>query len=376
MEAPPVQYLRTKDGYDIAYAVTGEGRPLMWGPPPMGHIQLHWREQTVVRPWLVGLSGRFRLVQYDTRGEGMSTRGLPDTVSLADLERDLETVASELGLTRFILVGIQARAHIAIRYAAAHPERVQALVLLSSIVTIDDWGLAGIQSLAAKDWDAYLRAIVGLSTNRDIEGVVSQLKQHVTQADHNTLARLFSGSSVQDILPRLQVPTLVLHPRLSPMAPAEDAIKLAAAIPSARLVLLDGTTQLGDAEQGIKAIEDLLADSVTDAEPDKASVAAGLAAREGEVLHRFASGNGNTGTMHELAMALRSTAPRVHPDGLTKREVEVLRLVAAGRSSREISELLVLSVRTVERHIANIYLKTETHGRAQITAYAMRHGLV
>jgi DNA-binding NarL/FixJ family response regulator len=67
---------------------------------------------------------------------------------------------------------------------------------------------------------------------------------------------------------------------------------------------------------------------------------------------------------------------RVFPDGLTGREAEVLRLLAAGRSSREIGDELVLSVRTVERHIANIYLKTETHGRAQITAYAMRHGLV
>jgi DNA-binding CsgD family transcriptional regulator len=70
-------------------------------------------------------------------------------------------------------------------------------------------------------------------------------------------------------------------------------------------------------------------------------------------------------------------APRqVYADGLTAREVEVLRLVAAGKSSREIGELLVLSVRTVDRHIANIYLKTATHGRAQVTAYAIRHGLV
>ena len=61
-------------------------------------------------------------------------------------------------------------------------------------------------------------------------------------------------------------------------------------------------------------------------------------------------------------------------DGLTEREVDVLRLVAAGKSSREIAEELVLSVRTVERHIANIYLKTDTHGRAQITTYALRQG--
>ena len=62
-------------------------------------------------------------------------------------------------------------------------------------------------------------------------------------------------------------------------------------------------------------------------------------------------------------------APRVlYADGLSEREVQVLRLIASGSSSREIGDSLVLSVRTVERHIANIYLKTETHGRAQVTA--------
>ncbi|MBI5948828.1 MAG: AAA family ATPase [Chloroflexi bacterium] len=64
------------------------------------------------------------------------------------------------------------------------------------------------------------------------------------------------------------------------------------------------------------------------------------------------------------------------PDGLTTREAEILRLIADGRSSREIGEMLVLSVRTVERHIANIYLKTGTHGRVEAASYAHARGLV
>jgi DNA-binding CsgD family transcriptional regulator len=63
------------------------------------------------------------------------------------------------------------------------------------------------------------------------------------------------------------------------------------------------------------------------------------------------------------------------PAGLTVREVEVLRLVAGGGSSSEIAEELVISVRTVERHISNIYLKIEAHGRAEATAWAITHGL-
>jgi predicted ATPase/DNA-binding CsgD family transcriptional regulator len=60
---------------------------------------------------------------------------------------------------------------------------------------------------------------------------------------------------------------------------------------------------------------------------------------------------------------------------LTDRQVEVLRLVAAGRSSKEIAADLVLSVKTVERHIADIYKKVGVHSRAEATAYAFRHGL-
>jgi DNA-binding CsgD family transcriptional regulator len=64
-----------------------------------------------------------------------------------------------------------------------------------------------------------------------------------------------------------------------------------------------------------------------------------------------------------------------YPDGLTEREVEVLRLLAKGMTSREIGVHLVLSVRTVERHISNIYGKTKANGRAQATAYALATGI-
>jgi DNA-binding CsgD family transcriptional regulator len=71
---------------------------------------------------------------------------------------------------------------------------------------------------------------------------------------------------------------------------------------------------------------------------------------------------------------LRPTAS-THPDGLTDREVDVLRLIAQGKSNKEMADQLALSIRTVERHIANAYMKTDMHGRAQATAYAIAHGL-
>ena len=62
--------------------------------------------------------------------------------------------------------------------------------------------------------------------------------------------------------------------------------------------------------------------------------------------------------------------------GLTGRELEVLRLVAAGNTNRTIADELVLSERTVDRHVSNIYAKLEVSSRAAATAYAYEHGLI
>jgi DNA-binding NarL/FixJ family response regulator len=71
----------------------------------------------------------------------------------------------------------------------------------------------------------------------------------------------------------------------------------------------------------------------------------------------------------------RAGAAPERPDGLTRREIEVLRLVAAGQSTREISTHLVLSERTTSRHITNIYAKIGARNRAEAAAYALRRGV-
>jgi class 3 adenylate cyclase/DNA-binding NarL/FixJ family response regulator len=65
----------------------------------------------------------------------------------------------------------------------------------------------------------------------------------------------------------------------------------------------------------------------------------------------------------------------VAPDGLSQREVEVLRLVAAGKSNREIADALCISLNTVATHVRNILTKTGTANRTEAAAYALRQGL-
>jgi DNA-binding NarL/FixJ family response regulator len=79
--------------------------------------------------------------------------------------------------------------------------------------------------------------------------------------------------------------------------------------------------------------------------------------------------------LNRIDRFLGTAPPGAYPDGLTSREAEVLRLVAAGRSNREIAIDLVLSERTVARHVTNIYGKIGAGSRADATAYALRHNL-
>jgi DNA-binding NarL/FixJ family response regulator len=96
------------------------------------------------------------------------------------------------------------------------------------------------------------------------------------------------------------------------------------------------------------------------------------AATEFAVARRTFAEVGAAPAAHEVDQLLG----RTRPGGLTEREVEVLRLVAAGRSNHEIADILVLSQKTVERHLSNIFTKLSVPSRTAAAAYAHEHGLM
>jgi len=77
----------------------------------------------------------------------------------------------------------------------------------------------------------------------------------------------------------------------------------------------------------------------------------------------------------ERMNALLKPAPEARAGDLTGREVEVLALIATGKTNREIAEDLVISERTVARHVSNIFTKLGLSSRAAATAYAYKQGL-
>jgi pimeloyl-ACP methyl ester carboxylesterase/DNA-binding CsgD family transcriptional regulator len=336
MEPPVVRYTTTDDGYSLAYCEQGDGEPLVFLPLGLNHIQLAWEHDGRISAWLEQLSESFRLIQYDHRGQGMSRRGLKRTHVMADYERDLEAVLDRLGLSSVVLLGYFYSGHTAIRFAARHPERVKALVLVSCSVSISSWPLDSLLRMAEQNWDAMLyNWVPPTATPRERAEYLAFFKETRTQEDWLISARAFSVSDIDDVVEKVRTPTLVMHPREFLWLPPQESANLASRLPNALFRLIDGELPLGDAAQGVQAIKSFLA---------------------------------------ELPANLGEVSPGRGPS-LSPREIEVLRLVAQGKTNREIAEDLVLSERTVINHLSHIFTKTGAENRAGATAYAIRHGL-
>jgi DNA-binding CsgD family transcriptional regulator len=256
---------------------------------------------------------------------------------MADWLLDLEAVIDSAGCDHVVLMGSQHAAHIGVRYALAHQERVEALILNTVCVDMARspnrslWG-----EVARENWEMFLHSIVPRGLSRlEIESHVADLRRTMTQDDLKVCVSAIGRSNIAGDLPRLQVPTLVLHPSRYLPIPVEASAEATRLIPGARFRSIGGDYFLGDGEEGISAIKDFLAS---------------LPARE---------------------EALKSPAP----DGLSAREVEVLRLVAAGRSNQQIADALVISASTVAKHVTSILGKIGAANRTEAAVYAKEHGL-
>lgn len=355
MEAPPVQHVTTSDGYDIAFTVCGEGEPFVFLPTWTNHARQTWAS-TFIGGLLEDLAQRYRLVNYDARGMGMSTRGLPPDLTLDMYFSDLEAILDRLGIRRFVLLGSHSFALLAAHYAARYPERVSALILNNTGVSWLGTQLPSLwDELPRESWDTFLYTLAPSRIQRDLW--VEALKRTQTQDDYLAARSVWRGAGLEGVLPWLRTPTLVLKPRYCPCANVELGIELARRLPNGRLALLESDWPFGEPGEAFAAIQTFLAELATQDT-------------------RCEQVNGRAQLDLAPSIAPSARQPQMPSNGLTPREVEVFRLLAAGKSNREIGAELVLSVRTVERHIENIYLKTGTHSRTRATLYAQEHHLL
>jgi DNA-binding CsgD family transcriptional regulator/pimeloyl-ACP methyl ester carboxylesterase len=336
MDAPPVRYVTTSDGFSIAYAVSGQGRPFVLLPGAFEHVQLAWQYPRLA-PWLEGLAARFQLIQIDARGAGMSTRGLTNDLKLEDYQRDLEAVVDHLNPPPFVLYATTYRIPAAVQFTLSHADRIVALVMGPGNVAeeVNTFSTAFFETLPHENWDMFLRSLASIYQEPgDIPKSVALLKQAFDQDDFAQIMRVAGSYGVpQEDLSHLRTPTLVLRPR-DYFGNPNNSTKMAQ-LARATFSVIDGAFALGDAEQGIRAIEAFLAD-LAPADP---------------------------------AASATDATP------LSSREVEVLRLVAAGKSNQQIADDLVISPNTVGRHVSNIFDKVGAANRVEAAAYAQRHGL-
>ncbi len=340
MNAPPVQFARTPDGVNIGYCSVGEGKALVYMPGiPFRHVSLLWSLSEADRQTagLLASLGR-RWVMFDARGMGSSS--LVDSFSLDGFVADLDAVADKLGLDQFDLLATTYSNPIAVEYAVRNPGRVSHLVLaypfLRGADALDTSALRAVRALRGHDWDVYTDAAMHIlfgATEQEGGHLMTQiLRAAVTPERARIVLEMVDQFDMTDQAARVETPTLVMTEPHS-FIPVDQSRTVAATIPSAQFILAESR------QEYIMSIG------------------------------RFLGVLPPNMTMPEV------TTPIALPS-LTPREVEVLALLVAGQSNREIAVALVLSERTVARHIANVYQKTAVHGRAQITAYALRHNLV
>ncbi len=339
MDAPPIQYARTTDGISIAYCAVGVGKALVYMPGvPFRHMSLLWKlsaEDRQLAQLLASLGRRW--VMFDPRGMGSSA--LVDSFSLDGFVSDLEAVADKLDLDEFDLLATTHSNPIAVEYAVRHSDRISHLVLsypfLRGAEALDTPAFNAARALRGHDWtvytDAAMHMLFGEAQAESARMMTQIMRAAVTPERARQVLELVDQFDMTSRAEQVDVPTLVITEPHT-FIPIDQSRAVAATIPAARFVLAETR------EEYILAI--------------------------GRFLGVLPGGDPT------VSMAHRDEAVP-----LTPRELEVLALLVAGQSNRKIAESLVLSERTVARHIANIYEKTGVHGRAEITAYALRHRL-
>ena len=338
-----VRFCTARDGVRLAYAIHGRGPPLVRVATWLTHLDFDWASP-IWRHWLDALGERHAVVRYDERGCGLSDSETGDP-SVETWVGDLEAVVDTAGLDRFTLLGISQGAAIAVAYAAEHPERVADLVLYG--------GYARGRQLRGQrqQEDALVAAIRAGWTTVDPtfrhvfsslfipNGTSEQMAWYEdllrTSTSAETAVRLFEARGeidVRDLAPQVRARTLVVHARDDRVVPVEEGRLLAALIPDARLILLESSNHI------------LLAD-----EP----------AWDYFVME-----------LHAFVGTAQIPRPPALVSDLSARELEVLELVAAGLTNEAIADRLYLSVRTVERHLSNVYAKLGVSGKAARAAAA------
>ncbi len=244
--APEIGYITDRKGRSIGFAVHGDG-PLVIIPPFWVTASDLWHDYPDIQAFFLTLGKGLRILRYDRPGSGLSRNAHPN-VTLEDEVTLLEDMIAALGTDRFSFLAISAAGPVAIRYAVAHPARVDRICFYGAYGSGKDLAPAGSQAmllaLIRQHWGVGSRALSDIFVpSADADDRRRFAAQQRVAADPEQAASMLELSWQIDAkldAPKVDVPTLVLHRQEDRAVPIEHGQWLARSIPGARLQLLPG----------------------------------------------------------------------------------------------------------------------------------------
>lgn len=352
-------FCTSRDGTRIAWSRQGAGPALLYLPTWPVH-QVFDDSSPIGRPWALLLSRSRMLLRLDLRGSGLSDRE-PARIGFEAWLEDIEAVVEAAGLQRFALLGHSQGAALAAAYAARHPHRVSHLVACGA--TSRGRALRAQSAADRKRVEAFRQLVaVGWSSPEPVfRRVFSSLFLQDASAEHldawdrmqaqacstgtalRTIAAIES-LDVRQVLPEVRSPTPVLHAAQDARTPAEEGRRFAGLIPGAQFVLLDSRNHVWLPHEACwTAFEQRLQAFLDCAAVDPPSA--------------------------------RAPSPADWASALTRRELEVLDLVARGWSNAEIAARLAISPNTLRNHLSHVFGKLQVPSRARAIVLARDAGL-
>jgi len=266
---PEIRYAKSGDVH-IAYQVFGNGpQNLVIIPGFISHVEHVW-DSPDQATWFNHLARRTRIVMFDKRGTGLSDR-LGQLPNLDQRMDDARAVMDAAGIERAAIMGVSEGGSLAVVFAASHPDRCSALVLYGAFARFSDW------FPTKQKFDGFLHYVdTAWGTGSSVAAFapskkgVSEFQRWWSRFERlggspsavSNLMRMNSGINIDNILPSILVPTLVLHRTEDPTVSIQAGRFLAAHIPHAKLVELDGPDHIYWLGDNALQIADLVANFI------------------------------------------------------------------------------------------------------------------
>jgi class 3 adenylate cyclase len=248
---PRTQYAKSGDVH-IAYQVFGEGAvDLVFVPGFVSHIENYWDEPNFAR-WLRRLGSFSRVIMFDKRGTGLSDQ-VSELPGMDQRMDDVRAVMDAVGIKRAAIFGISEGGSLATLFAATHPERSQALIIYGGFAQFSSWiptqeAMESLFQYIDKSWGSG-ESWLNFAPTKEGDLAFQQWwgkfeRLGASPGAVKTLMRMNSQIDITEILPSVNVPTLVIHRKDDTLVRVEAGRLLAERIPGAKYVELSGADHL------------------------------------------------------------------------------------------------------------------------------------